>query len=253
MKTLVVQGWVGKKTLDFSGPQGWMEVCRKSVEAWAKDSEYDYIFYDNELPYEVDWDARMGYWAASLYKFQWCDHPEYDNVIWIDLDVYVWGMPVIKPAYFAIRCHRYGNKQIDPYFYQLNAGIFWGTGLKDLIAWVKSHPEEWSIPVQYVKAQVNFVNHIGVDFGEYSSITPYVGDCAHPEMCDQRLMRPWVAENIDKVTQLGREDVHRMYRRDDVAPGNFIHFVSDRKFQYFQQFVGYMKWQQAIDKQRGLI
>ena len=81
MKTLVVQGWVGKKTLDFSGPQGWMEVCRKTVEAWAKDSEYDYIFYDNELPYEVDWDARMGYWAPSLYKFQWCDHPEYDNVI----------------------------------------------------------------------------------------------------------------------------------------------------------------------------
>ena len=77
--------------------------------------------------------------------------------------------------------------------------------------------------------------------------------CVHPEMCDQRLMRPWVAENIDKVRQLGREDVHRMYRRDDVAPGTFIHFVSDRKFQYFQQFVGYMKWQQAIDKQRGLI
>ena len=60
MKTLVVQGWYGEKTLDASGPQGWLEVCRKSVEAWAKDSEYDYIFYDNELPYEVDWDARMG-------------------------------------------------------------------------------------------------------------------------------------------------------------------------------------------------
>ena len=256
MKTLVVQGYYGDKSLhDPSSDITLMiDICRKSVEMWAKDSGYDYKYYNNELPYEVDWDARMGYWAPSLYKFQWCDQPEYDNVIWIDLDVYVWGMPIIKPSYFAIRCKRYDDDDhTDPYFYQLNAGIFWGTGVKDLIAWVKSHPEEWSIPVQYVKSQVNFVNHIGVDFKKYGSITPYVGDCEHAVMCDQRLMRPWVAENVDSIRQLSESEVHRMYRRDETAPGTFVHFVSRRKYRYFQEFVGYMKWQREQDVKRGLI
>ena len=46
--------------------------------------------------------------------------------------MYMFGvMPVIKPAYFAIRGQRY-HKQRDPYFYQLNAGFFPQAGLKDL-------------------------------------------------------------------------------------------------------------------------
>lgn len=146
MRTLVVQAFFpwNARHADFT-------ACMKTVEQWAIKKGYDYQCYRNpintlDVLRQLDITADEFY-NTQYYKFQWCDHPDYDRVCWIDADTVVWGDPdFLDDSWFCAGKRRLwykGNIKTtgllfkDSDWIRPTLSLFWGSGqaMHNLNSW----------------------------------------------------------------------------------------------------------------------
>ena len=169
MKTVVVQLWkplgdlFNSKYDNYYAPyETFWQPCMKSVEAWAKRSGFDY-FLDDGSTHNVnrpDYDAALGISVTEINKvyfdhFIRTFHPlttQYDRVIGIDSDVYVWGDPPITDHPLALKTAKYNSTDwVKPLH-----GVIYGTNLNHYIDWFINSlfkPETRSDVFEYIRLE----------------------------------------------------------------------------------------------------
>ena len=98
----VVQGLQTDNVIKAELRDFWIP-CMNTVKSWAERNDWSYHFFNEsinsydvqtilQVPYRVR-DSRTR--SGQFYKLQWvaslCD--QYDEILWLDSDIYIWGNP----------------------------------------------------------------------------------------------------------------------------------------------------------------
>lgn len=178
MKTVVAQLWkplgdlFNSKKDNFYAPyETFWKPCMESVKAWAKRSGFDYFLDDGSThnANRPDYDAALGISVPEFNKvyfdhFVQTFHPltsQYDRVIGIDSDVYVWGDPPITDHPFAVSTEELTmltTKWIRP-----RHGVIYGTNLNHYTSWFINSifkPETRSEVFEYIRLEHKLVQGV---------------------------------------------------------------------------------------------
>ena len=278
MKVLVVQGYnmdeypIPKTSFNqFWGP------CMDSVKKWTAEMGYDYKFYTGPIE-NIDYPSLLNTPCSydrtkgQFYKFQWCDHPEYDQVIWVDADVYVWGLPnPIKEHHYFRAGSKYDWKRFlspDKYFRpgdvnvpvsiheepaqeifdisasewapmpwrRLHLAVYWGSGqaMNELNTWAKECAYNKDARGDIVNGTAIWARTEGFDYTE------------------EQYLAQWVHDNNDKVTWYPVADSDDFpqtqkffYNFTKAMPTQkdcFLHFGGSDKYVNYQRFLCWRAW-----------
>lgn len=238
MKTLVVQG-ITRSDLHPSEVSEFYIPCMKSVKQWAKKRGYDYKAYSDAIE-EEDYGQLLGIdlgVAANnqFYKFQWMrGHTNYDRIMWIDADIWVWGDP--DPLGDEWFCCPIIFREHNPTWMTLdglpwrrpNFGLFWGSseGIEDWCTVGASrlyNPESRGDCTNYLLIRHRW---------------------AEPIICDEWFSSEWLHDNKHRIRQIrceadwdyGTSDCGWYVNWPNVpTPNSFIHLAGPKKQQKFLQ------------------
>ena len=201
MKTLVVQGIAKSQMVceNFELTNVFIP-CMKTVKQWATRRGYDYKAY-SEAKYVEDYGALLDIELSPLannqfYKYQWVQgHTEYDRIMWVDADVWVWGDPdPLRDEWFCCpviyREHEPDWMLHDGFPWRRpNFGLFWGSqeGIEHFCTNARERlddPSKRGDCTNYLLITHRWVHYHGRHM------------C---NMNDEWFMAEWMYDNLDKI------------------------------------------------------
>lgn len=232
-------------------------TCMSTVKRWAKQNNLDYHFFDKPINdfdpsslLEVnhatrDTKTRNG----QFYKWQWvnslCD--DYDFIIWVDADVYVWGNPLIpkNPIYESDGLDKLNCMQdsIELVWDRPDLSIFWSssTVLREIHNWYEEMLNDRSKRDDLFTTLVTLSKH-GVlkDFTEEVALIPWVYANR-----SRSILHHYTTESKPTNNQWAFSGEILF---DIVKPDSFLHFGGTRKQRMLQRFQAYKAYLSYIAK-----
>ena len=148
MKTLVAQLWDDPEIIgDYPGRtdevKKFWHPCMATVQSWAELNEWDYKQYSyNELePLLPDLtnfeNILLTRWSkVCIAKIGIFNNTEYDKIIIIDADVWIYGNPQIGNAKFGIRFEdRWFPNRLFPLVNYVQGGVYYSTCGPEVYRW----------------------------------------------------------------------------------------------------------------------
>lgn len=217
--------------------------CMESVKRWAERNDWSYHFFDSaidnfdtedllNIKHSSDKTLRNG----QYYKWQWvnsvCD--QYDEVLWLDSDIYVWGNPTLPKTVnldkFKCMCNKKTLAWDRP-----NLSIFWSSSktIRELYNWNER------------------MLHNPSERGDIYSCLLTLSRCGHiGDFTEELALIDWSENNSGraKLFQYERENdlTHKCdwayddkYLLEVCTPDSFLHISGHPKQNLLQRFLAY--------------
>jgi len=226
--------------------------CMESVKRWAEQNDWSYHFFDSaidsfdtedllNLKHSSDKTIRNG----QYYKWQWvnsvCD--QYDEVLWLDSDIYVWGNPVLPGTvkvhikdFDVFKCM---NTRKALAWDRPNLSIFWSSSktIRELYSWnerMLNNPSERGD----IYSCLLTLSRCGYTGGFMTDFTEEVA------------LIDWVENNSDRARlfQYERAELPNIkcdwaydgrYLLEVCTPDSFLHISDNPKQNLLQRFLAY--------------
>ena len=234
--------------------------CMESVKRWAEENDWDYHCFHSALD---SWDTedllnikhrkdkitRNG----QFYKWQWvnsvCD--QYDEILWLDSDIYVWGNPVLPLT---------GSRKIDNNIFKCmntsqvvvwtrpNLSIFWSSSktIRELHDWnvrMLNNPSERGeiYSCLLTLARHGFSKDFMTDFTEEVALIDWVENNQ-----DRVYIYPYERPNDLSIKCDWAYDGEAIF--EACTPDSFLHFTGIFKQRMFQKFRAYKAYEAQLSK-----
>mgnify|MGYP005988888029 CR=1 FL=1 len=214
MKTIVVQNQGNHA--GRPGTRGdWEHHCTQSVQRWAEKMEYDY----KRTSFDESFDWYPSVWAKGLNQILALHQPDYDRVIMLENDTYIFGDPDLPDGDFIMRESFMMNNRIHcrDSTTLIAAKTVWADRL---VAWVLRQADE---STRDVRVQL------------------LIEDEKQPRISDEELTRIWASDNRQMIHLIPatRRDSSSCFGNNFVDwtyPDQFIHLGKpEKQFQWVQQ------------------
>ena len=243
MKTLVAQLWDDPETIEsYHGActevEKFWKPCMATVEAWAQENGWDYKRYtfaelEPRLPdlSSVEHIMASKWNRACISKIGMLNNPNYDKIIVIDADIYIYGNPQLGNASFGIMTKdRWFPNDAFPVLAYPHGGMYYSTCGPDVYRWFIDQFTNPCDEFTYIKMSYEMsekslnrdrLSFKEKGFREQAVLCAYVNSHEH--------------ENIDNHVNWG---VNKSPEID-----SFIHLAGPRKLLNFQKLKTYLVYQ----------
>ena len=250
MKTLVAQLWDDPETIEnYHGActevEKFWKPCMATVEAWAQENGWDYKRYtfaelEPHLPdlssVEHIMTMTRKWTRGCISKIGMLNNPNYDKIIVLDADIYIYGNPQLGDATFGIMTEdRWWPNDGLPLLAYPQGGLYYSTCGPDVYRWCFDQFTNPSREFTYIKTTY--------EMREKSVNRQIINFFGEPEFGEQAILCAYIYghdyENIDNHVKL--------FKNKPPGVNQFIHIDGPNKLLKFQKFKSYLVYQ-TIDK-----
>lgn len=222
--------------------------CMNTVKRWAKQNDWSYHFFDAAIdPYDVKTLLNVDYQTEDVktrngqfYKLDWvnslCD--QYDEILWLDSDIYVWGNPQLPPwpAHDNLKCMYTHSIHA---WQRPNFSIFWSSSdtLREMHDWNQLMLNNPSERGEIYSCLLTLARHNCLDSGER-------------EFTEEISFIDWTITNASRVTIIPYKTKENpdagcdwayngRYLLECCTPDSFLHLCDYPKQNQLQRFLAY--------------
>ena len=220
--------------------------CMESVKRWAARNDWSYHFFNEAIdPFDVQTLLQLQYHRVDpstrngqFYKLQWvnsvCD--QYDEILWLDSDIYIWGNPCLPNNEFHnLKC-MYTNHMYA--WRRPNFSIFWSSSdtLREM--------HEWNNRMLFNPSERGEIYSCLLTLARHNCLE---GDV---EFHDEVAFIDWTETHADRVTIIPyKTEQHPTsdcnwaftdsYLLECCKPDSFLHICDYPKQNLLQRFLAY--------------
>lgn len=253
MKTLVAQLWddpkvIGKYYGENPEVEKFWEPCMATVESWAEENGWEYKRFslaelEPLLPdlSSVEHIMESNWNRACISKIGMLNNSDYDKIIVMDADIYIYGNPKLDDATFGVWIEdRWFPRRNFPIFAYPQGGLYYSTCGPDVYEWCYNQFTNPCREFEFIKmcyemakkniSKLNPTTSGEIGFGEQAVLCAYVNNHQHKNINNH------IKYNGRTYSELAFPE-----------PNCFIHFDGSHKNRNLQQFRAFLLYQK-IDK-----